>query len=235
MVFDASIVDLVTKIVAEVTGPNRGLKRCLWIVEEMPRNRYILDHAFDQLSSSYSIDILPFTPELQDPEGLLYSSYGKLLIWSDFSPQRVAGYDLVVLFNLSLTRVSKIAHLNIDDELTDLIFHFLQTNVSIWMDRWDERYEYKKMRRPLQEKVLSLLEVLEGYGIVQQNFADFACEGGPVDCKELPSTFMGVDEVKLALRQGAQPQELTKSGRLTPLAIDYLNEVARKSRNEVER
>lgn len=223
---EKKLEQLIRQAIEQVLRKNSRKDNCLWIIERPPKNGYVLDHAFKIHSEEYQIDILPCSGELGlINEKRLARSGHRLVGWpADWDTP--VNYSLICLFNPSLKTLSKLANLIIDDQITELIFDFLQKGSTVQMDAWTERQEFCQLPKGLQQKIAGLLSDLESFGITQKSFGTLEQQVAQV--VEVPNKgIMSLEDLKIAIQNGQDPAKLEKNVRLTPLAIDYLQDLQR--------
>jgi hypothetical protein len=217
---------LVEAVIANILR-EKGLKRrCLWLVESVPKNGYVLDHAFELYSQDHRIDLLIYSGDKNVFSEAKLQSFGHRIIPWPRDSSEFLDYDSVCLFNLSLPTLSKLAHLIIDDDITELVFAILQRGIEVTMDAWSDRHEFSNLAPGLRQKIAGLLRDVESYGVTQKSFATILRQESQLT--ELPKKgIMSLGDLKEALASGQDPDQLAKNSRLTPLAIDYLQDLRR--------
>lgn len=217
---------IVSEVVERIIVRTQPKRPCLWIIEDMPSNGYILDHAFRKFSKEFQIDIRLFSAEVDSIDRGSLIPYGRVLTGSEGDLKEALDYEIICLFNLSLKTLSKLAHLLIDDQVTELIFSFLQNGSPVIMDAWEDRHEFARMSGGIQKKISQLLKEIESYGVMQTSFTI----GEPQKDRLTNMTkkgIMSLEDLKVVLKEGGNPQTILDNIRLTPLAIDYLHDLER--------
>lgn len=167
--------EIIAQTIEEVLKKGRGQdvvpadkEKALIIVETgADIDRFFKERS--ELLIGYSVDIfIEGTIENTD----MFKNYGRLIGIGEINGNKVNGrisYDMVVCPRISIKYISKIAHVIIDDPVTQVIFDVLSTGKKVYINNYKEDSAYGSMPEPLKKEISCLIDKITGFGIKIMN------------------------------------------------------------------
>jgi hypothetical protein len=131
-------------------------------------------------------------------------------------------FEKILLPNPTLKIISKLAHIIVDDSITEIIFDALQQGKPVFMGQLTDETDHK-LTKALRAEIERLNNKLRDYGIQQLSNNNLQCCSVQKNAVNKIKNVITLQDVT-CIKDSENELSVSKNTLITPLAMDYLRE-----------
>ncbi len=225
------LVEIVSQAVAQVLSGQSDIGRTgtyhknALLILDGEGNSFCGSKLIENLASVYNLAILPVTCP---SEAGRFEKYGEVLDSLPALKQEWMGrFDAVIISDITITSVSKIAHVILDGIVPEIVYVALMAHKKVLADILPLKEQIERLPSALKDEMLGMINKIKRFGVNELDLAGISQKLPSENVLERKAVgnmrFFTLDDVKANVgKDGVLLMDARD--KLTPLAWDYVKE-----------